>query len=134
MRPLAPDFKTYIFGILAQFVTIWHQQKRWVFFSITDPFRTHVNVYLVARINKMTGGKILLPDLKIRNEWIFEFLSKTIKLQSFIKCEAIKLSCINSTAENLFVFISWNLKSHQISFLWLNLCFRPRVHNLPQWH
>ena len=22
--------------------TIWHQQKRWVFFSITDPFRTHV--------------------------------------------------------------------------------------------
>ena len=33
---------TYIFGILLQFLKIWHQQKRWVFFSITDPFGTHV--------------------------------------------------------------------------------------------
>ena len=53
----------------------------------------------------MTGGKILLPDLKIRNEWIFEFLSKTIKLQSFVKCEAIKLSCVNFTAESIRFYL-----------------------------
>ena len=34
LRLSAPDFKTYIFGILFQFAKIWHQQKRWVFFSI----------------------------------------------------------------------------------------------------
>ena len=28
----ALDIKTYIFGILLQFVKIWHHQKRWVFF------------------------------------------------------------------------------------------------------
>ena len=39
MRPLAPDFKTYIFGILPQFVTIWHQQKRWVFFFEYGPLQ-----------------------------------------------------------------------------------------------
>ena len=39
MRPSAPDFKTYIFGILAQFVTIWHQQKRWVFFFDYGPLQ-----------------------------------------------------------------------------------------------
>ena len=38
-RPLAPDFKIYIFGILAQFVTIWHQQKRWVFFFEYGPLQ-----------------------------------------------------------------------------------------------
>ena len=32
MRLSAPDFKTYIFGILLQFAKIWHQQKRWDFF------------------------------------------------------------------------------------------------------
>ena len=37
LRPLAPDFKTYIFGILLQFVKIWHQQKRWVFFRLRTP-------------------------------------------------------------------------------------------------
>ena len=37
----APDFKTYIFGILLQFPKIWHQQKWWVFFfdltGLQDP-------------------------------------------------------------------------------------------------
>ena len=39
MKPLAPHFKTYIFGILAQFVTIWHKQKRWVFFFEFGPLQ-----------------------------------------------------------------------------------------------
>ena len=36
---LSSRFKTYIFGILAQFVTIWHQQKRWVFFFDYRPLQ-----------------------------------------------------------------------------------------------
>ena len=55
-------FKTYIFGILMQFVKIWHQQKGGCFFSITDPCRTHV-VFVYHRIADHWGGveKSILP-------------------------------------------------------------------------
>ena len=42
LGPQLPILKFTFFGILAQFVTIWHQQKRWVFFTGSGPFRTHV--------------------------------------------------------------------------------------------
>ena len=75
---LAPDFKTYIFGILLQFVKIWHQQKRLVFFSITDPFRTHVPHFLLEQVvvnytlveedilaGKNQGQGKLYPNVKV---------------------------------------------------------------------
>ena len=68
MRPLAPNFKTYIFGILAQFVTIWHQQKRWVFFSITDPFRTHVTGFVLVYFSFTLRSISLFNSAKKRRQ------------------------------------------------------------------
>ena len=36
LRPSAPNFKTYIFGIVLQFPTTWLEKKWWVFFSRLD--------------------------------------------------------------------------------------------------
>ena len=47
---------------------IWHQQKRWVFFSITDPFRTHVTGFVLVYFSFTLRSISLFNSAKKRRQ------------------------------------------------------------------
>ena len=82
MRPLAPDFKTYIFGIVLQFPTDWLKQNFWVFFywlGLQDPCEQR-SCEIALKTPRGINIIDLLPKSQIYTESLVLFLSRFLYL------------------------------------------------------